>query len=111
MGLNTFTWLLNYISSHKKPFFLEMQRFGENTDNISSLHSVIISMSSCQIIDYATAYKPILTAIKKEYDDFIASVNYDQHQAQLAHGKLKAMLAQPTSFMYYQRRADQLQER
>ncbi|GAA6083442.1 clathrin heavy chain linker domain-containing protein 1 isoform X1 [Tachysurus ichikawai] len=71
----------------------------------------IYSTAFHKIIDYATAYKPILTAIKKEYDDFIASVNYDQHQAQLAHGKLKAMLAQPTSFMYYQRRADQLQER
>ncbi|KAK3523220.1 hypothetical protein QTP86_022946 [Hemibagrus guttatus] len=71
----------------------------------------IYSTAFDKIIDYATAYKPILTAIKKEYDDSIASVKNDQHQAQLARGKLKAMLAQPTSFMYYRRRADQLQER
>ncbi|MCI4394796.1 hypothetical protein PGIGA_G00172870 [Pangasianodon gigas] len=71
----------------------------------------IYSTAFHKIIDYATAYKPILTAIKKEYDDFIASVKNDQHQAELAHGKLKAMLAQPTSLMYYQRRAAQLQER
>ncbi|KAM9450178.1 clathrin heavy chain linker domain-containing protein 1-like [Clarias gariepinus] len=71
----------------------------------------IYSTAFDKIIDYATAYKPVLTAIKKEYDDLIASVKNDQHQAQMAHGKLKAMLVQPTSLMYYQRRAAQLQQR
>ncbi|KAF4071351.1 hypothetical protein AMELA_G00272250 [Ameiurus melas] len=71
----------------------------------------IYSTAFDKIIDYATAYKPILTAIKKEYDDFVESVKSDQRRAQLAQGKLKAMLARPTSLMYYQRRAAQLQER
>ncbi|TSN95652.1 Clathrin heavy chain linker domain-containing protein 1 [Bagarius yarrelli] len=71
----------------------------------------IYSTAFEKIIDYVTSYKPILTAIKKEYDDLIASVKDDQHQAQVAHGKLKAKLAQPTSLMYYQRKAAQLQER
>ncbi|KAI5087883.1 hypothetical protein C0J45_22372 [Silurus meridionalis] len=71
----------------------------------------IYSTAFHKIIDYSTAYKPILTAIKKEYDDFITSLKNNQHQAQLAHGKMKTQLTQPTSIMYYQRRAAQLQEK
>uniref|UniRef100_A0AAR2J3F9 Translin-associated factor X-interacting protein 1 N-terminal domain-containing protein n=1 Tax=Pygocentrus nattereri TaxID=42514 RepID=A0AAR2J3F9_PYGNA len=52
------------------------------------------------VIDYATAYEPILTAIKKEYDEFIAAVKTNDRKAKLARGKLKALVTQPTSLMY-----------
>ena len=64
-----------------------------------------------QVIEYATAYKTILTAIKKEYDSFISAIMKSDCKAKLAQGKLKARVAQPTSLMYCQRRAFQLQER
>ncbi|KAK6293729.1 clathrin heavy chain linker domain-containing protein 1 [Coregonus clupeaformis] len=72
---------------------------------------IIYSSAFDKVIEYATAYKTILTAIKKEYDEFICAIKKSERDAKLAHGKLKAMVTQPTSLMYCQRRAVQLQER
>ncbi|XP_041920938.1 clathrin heavy chain linker domain-containing protein 1-like isoform X1 [Alosa sapidissima] len=72
---------------------------------------VIYSSAFDKLIEHVTAYKRILTAIKKEYDDFINSVKKNGRDAKLAQRKLKAMIAQPTSLMYCQRRAVELQER
>ncbi|KAL7841786.1 hypothetical protein SRHO_G00254770 [Serrasalmus rhombeus] len=71
----------------------------------------VYSAAFDKVIDYATAYEPILTAIKKEYDEFIAAVKTNDRKAKLARGKLKALVTQPTSLMYCQKRAAQLQER
>ncbi|CAB1312783.1 unnamed protein product, partial [Coregonus sp. 'balchen'] len=51
------------------------------------------------IIEYATAYKTVLTTIKKEFDELICAINKSDHDAKLAHGKLKAVVAQPTSLI------------
>ncbi|XP_031434839.1 clathrin heavy chain linker domain-containing protein 1 isoform X2 [Clupea harengus] len=72
---------------------------------------VIYSSAFDKIIEHATAYKRILTAIKEEYEDFINSVKKSGRDAKLAQRKLKAIIAQPTSLMYCQRRAVELQER
>ncbi|XP_053474950.1 clathrin heavy chain linker domain-containing protein 1 isoform X2 [Ictalurus furcatus] len=101
----------SFMQSLKEFIKSEKEQLGCPDEGPDEQRYTIYSTAFDKIIDYATAYKPILTAIKKEYDDFIASVKSDQRQAQLAQGKLKAMLARPTSLMYYQRRAAQLQER
>ncbi|KAM6956249.1 clathrin heavy chain linker domain-containing protein 1-like [Aplochiton taeniatus] len=72
---------------------------------------IIYSSAFDKVIEYATVYKSVLTDIKKEYDNFIGAVKKSDRDSKLAHGKLKAMVAQPTSLMYCQRRAVQLQER
>ncbi|XP_072526214.1 clathrin heavy chain linker domain-containing protein 1-like [Salminus brasiliensis] len=64
-----------------------------------------------KVIDHAASYKMLLSSIKKEYDDFIAAVKSNDLKTKLAHGKMKAMVAHPTSLMNFQRRAAQLQER
>ncbi|XP_062864915.1 clathrin heavy chain linker domain-containing protein 1-like [Trichomycterus rosablanca] len=71
----------------------------------------IYSTAFNKVIDYATVYRPILTAIKKEYDDIISALKNNERKVQIAHEKAVSMLAQPTSLMYYQKRAVQLQER
>ncbi|KAJ8013878.1 hypothetical protein DPEC_G00034370 [Dallia pectoralis] len=73
--------------------------------------NIIYSGAFNKIIEYSTAYKAVLTAIKKEYDDFICAIKKTDRDAKLEQWRLKAMLAQPTSIMYCQRRASQLQER
>uniref|UniRef100_A0A4W4EBL5 Clathrin heavy chain linker domain-containing protein 1 n=1 Tax=Electrophorus electricus TaxID=8005 RepID=A0A4W4EBL5_ELEEL len=70
----------------------------------------VYSAAFDKVIDYATSYKTILTAIKKEYDCLIASIKNNDRKVKVARGKLKTMMAQPTSLMYCRRRSVQLQE-
>ncbi|XP_066517221.1 clathrin heavy chain linker domain-containing protein 1-like [Hoplias malabaricus] len=96
--------LYDFISSEK-------ERLCSPTAATDEQRYFIYSAAFDKVIEHATSYKPILAAIKKEYDDFIAAVKTNDHSAKLAHGKQKAMIAQPTSLMYFQKRAAQLQER
>ncbi|KAI4891069.1 hypothetical protein NFI96_002406 [Prochilodus magdalenae] len=89
----------------------EKERLGCQTEAPDERRYTVYSAAFDKVIDHATAYKPILTAIKKEYDEFIASVKTNERQAKFDRGKFKAMVARPTSLMYCQRRAAQLQER
>uniref|UniRef100_A0AAY5ENT5 Clathrin heavy chain linker domain-containing protein 1 n=1 Tax=Electrophorus electricus TaxID=8005 RepID=A0AAY5ENT5_ELEEL len=68
----------------------------------------VYSAAFDKVIDYATSYKTILTAIKKEYDCLIASIKNNDRKVKVARGKLKTMMAQPTSLMYCRRRSVQL---
>ena len=62
-----------------------------------------------QVIDYVSAYKSILTAIKKEYDAFIETIKKGRRTAFYIHGKLKVLAKEPTALVYHQRRAIQLE--
>lgn len=62
-----------------------------------------------QVIDYVSAYKSILTAIKKEYDAFIETIKKGQRTAFYLHGKLKVLAKEPAALVYHQRRAIQLE--
>jgi hypothetical protein len=62
-----------------------------------------------QVIDYVSAYKSILTAIKKEYDAFIETIKKGRRTAFYLHGKLKVLAKEPTALVYHQRRAIQLE--
>lgn len=64
-----------------------------------------------QIIEYVTAYKPLLTAIKKEYEFTIDSIRKGQREADYLNGKLKAMASEPSTIRNYRKRADELEER
>nr|BAB24663.1 unnamed protein product [Mus musculus] len=62
-----------------------------------------------QVIDYVSAYKSILTAIKKEYDAFIETIKKGRRTAFYLHGKLKVLAKEPKALVYHQRRAIQLE--
>lgn len=62
-----------------------------------------------QVIEYVTAYKSILTSIKKEYDAFIETMKEGQRTAFCLHGKLKALAAEPTAMVYHRKRTIQLE--
>uniref|UniRef100_A0A8C8SZ11 Clathrin heavy chain linker domain-containing protein 1 n=1 Tax=Peromyscus maniculatus bairdii TaxID=230844 RepID=A0A8C8SZ11_PERMB len=74
-------------------------------DKISTTDRKIIF----QVIDYVSAYKSILTSIKKEYDAFIETIKKGRRTAYYLHGKLKVLAAEPTALVYHQRRAFQLE--
>ena len=58
-----------------------------------------------------TAYQPLLTTIKKEYEDTIEAIKKAQREATFLHGKLKAMASEPSTIRNYKKRADELEER
>ncbi|XP_030166477.1 clathrin heavy chain linker domain-containing protein 1 isoform X2 [Lynx canadensis] len=62
-----------------------------------------------QVIEYVTAYKSILTSIKKEYDYFIETIKESQKTAFCLHGKLKALAAEPIALVYHRKRTIQLE--
>ena len=64
-----------------------------------------------QVIEHVTAYKNLLTAIKKEYEDTIESIRNGQREAVFLQGKLKAMASEPSTLRNYKKRADELEER
>lgn len=64
-----------------------------------------------RIIDYVTAYKPVLTAIKAEYEDCIETIQRGQREAFYLTGKLKAMAHEPSTIHNYRKRADELDQK
>lgn len=64
-----------------------------------------------QIIEHVTAYQPLLTVIKKEYEDTIEAIKKAQREATFLHGKLKAMASEPSTIRNYRKRGDELEER
>lgn len=66
---------------------------------------------SFQIIDYVTAYKPLLTAIKAEYEECIETILRGQREAFYLSGKLKSMAHEPSTLHNYRKRAEDLQNK
>lgn len=64
-----------------------------------------------QVIEHVTAYKSILTSIKKEYDAFIETMKESQRTVFCLHGKLKALAAEPMALVYHRKRTIQLEAR
>nr|XP_033793344.1 clathrin heavy chain linker domain-containing protein 1 isoform X2 [Geotrypetes seraphini] len=64
-----------------------------------------------KVIEYVTSYKNILTTIKQEYDKFIEALKRGQKESFYLQGKLKTLTFEPTTFVYYRQRADQLKEK
>ncbi|XP_069116425.1 clathrin heavy chain linker domain-containing protein 1-like isoform X2 [Argopecten irradians] len=64
-----------------------------------------------RIIEHVKAYKPLLTAVKKEYEDTIEVIKSGQREAVFLHGKLKAMASEPSTLRNYKKRGDELEER
>ena len=68
-------------------------------------------MYSFQIIEYVSAYKPILTAIKSEYEETIEALQRGQREAFFLSGKVKAMSSEHSTIHNYQKRAEDLDKK
>uniref|UniRef100_A0A8C3YIA4 Clathrin heavy chain linker domain-containing protein 1 n=1 Tax=Catagonus wagneri TaxID=51154 RepID=A0A8C3YIA4_9CETA len=87
----------------------ETQRVGCNEEGPADEYYIIYRNVFDEVIEYVTAYKSILTSIKKEYDAFIETIKKDQRTAFSLHGKLKVLAGEPTALIYHRKRILQLQ--
>ena len=64
-----------------------------------------------QLVEYLSAYRPLLTAIKAEFEDCIQTIERGQQEAFFLSGKVKTMAAEQTTLSFYTKRADQLKQK
>jgi hypothetical protein len=57
------------------------------------------------------SYKPILSAIKAEYEDCIQKLQQEHREAVYLSGKLKVMVNEPSTLRNYKKRADELEKK
>ncbi|XP_032508489.1 clathrin heavy chain linker domain-containing protein 1 isoform X1 [Phocoena sinus] len=104
------------ISRSDKEFLERMQRYiitetervGCNEEGPADEYYIIYRNVFDKVIEYVTAYKSILTSIKKEYDAFIETIKKSQRTAFHLHGKLKVLAGEPTALVYHRKRITQL---
>ncbi|XP_013383339.1 clathrin heavy chain linker domain-containing protein 1 [Lingula anatina] len=64
-----------------------------------------------RVIEHVTAYKPLLTAVKAEYEECIDTILRGKREAAFLSGKLRAMASEPSTRRNYRKRADELEHR
>ncbi|XP_016077653.1 PREDICTED: clathrin heavy chain linker domain-containing protein 1 [Miniopterus natalensis] len=115
--INTYAVLPPIISRSDKEFLESMQRYiitetervGCNEEGPAEEYYIIYRNVFDKVIEYVTAYKSILSSIKKEYDAVIEKIKKDQRTAFFLHGKLKVLAAEPTTLVYHRTRIIQLE--
>lgn len=90
--------------------YIEQELEKVNSDEDEQRY-IIYKIAFNRIIEHVTAYQPLLTTIKKEYEDTIEAIKKAQREATFLHGKLKAMASEPSTIRNYKKRADELEER
>ncbi|KAF7468439.1 clathrin heavy chain linker domain-containing protein 1 [Marmota monax] len=98
-----------FLERTQRYIITEIERVGCNEEGPADEYYIIYQNVFNKVIDYVTAYKSILTSIKKEYDAFIETLKKDRRTTFFLHGKLKVWAAEPTVLVYHQRRAIQLE--
>ncbi|XP_069706360.1 clathrin heavy chain linker domain-containing protein 1 [Phaenicophaeus curvirostris] len=71
----------------------------------------IYSNAFDKLKECVTAYKNILTSIKQEYEAFIARIKNGQRNAFFHCGRLKALESEPTTLLFYRKRAVELEDK
>ncbi|XP_032353471.1 clathrin heavy chain linker domain-containing protein 1 isoform X2 [Camelus ferus] len=99
----------DFLERMQKYIITETERVGCNEEGPADEYYIIYRNVFDKVIEYVTAYKSILTSIKKEYDTFIETIKKGQRAAFHLHGKLKALAGEPTTLVYYRKRIIQLQ--
>ncbi|XP_005884669.1 PREDICTED: clathrin heavy chain linker domain-containing protein 1 [Myotis brandtii] len=116
-GINKHTIIPPIISRCDKEFLESVQRYiitetkrvGCNEEGPADEYYIIYRNVFDKVIEYVTAYKSILTSIKKEYDAIIDTIKRDQRIAFYLHGRLKVFAAEPTTLVYHRKRIIQLE--
>ncbi|XP_053445877.1 clathrin heavy chain linker domain-containing protein 1 isoform X2 [Nycticebus coucang] len=115
--INKHTVLPPIISRSDKEFLESMQRYivtetervGCNEEGPADEYYIIYRNVFDKVIEYVTAYKCILTSIKKEYDAFIETLKKDRRTTIFLHRRLKVLAAEPTALVYHRKRIIQLE--
>ncbi|KAM8941946.1 clathrin heavy chain linker domain-containing protein 1 isoform 1-T1 [Lycaon pictus] len=97
-----------FLESIQRYIITEMERVGCNEEGPADEYYIIYRNVFDKVIEYVTAYKSVLTSIKKEYDTIIETMKEGQRTAFCLHGKLKALAAEPTALVYHRKRTIQL---
>ncbi|XP_077628501.1 clathrin heavy chain linker domain-containing protein 1 isoform X2 [Crocuta crocuta] len=98
-----------FLESMQRYIITETERVGCNEEGPADEYYIIYRHVFDKVIEYVTAYKSILTSIKKEYDAFIETIKESQRTAFCLHGKLKALAAEPIALVYHRKRTIQLE--
>ena len=64
-----------------------------------------------QLIEHVHAYKPLLTRVKKEYDDMIHAIEKGREEAGYLNDKIQTMAQEPSTLRNYRRRCEELARR
>ncbi|XP_038607468.1 clathrin heavy chain linker domain-containing protein 1, partial [Tachyglossus aculeatus] len=97
-----------FLESMQRYIITEMDKVGCTEEGPAEEYFIIYKTVFDKIIEYVSAYKNILTSVKKEYDAVIDTLKQNQRTAFCLHGKLKAFAAEPTTLIYHRKRAVQL---
>ncbi|KAJ8046059.1 Clathrin heavy chain linker domain-containing protein 1 [Holothuria leucospilota] len=90
----------------------ELSRLASNkTEPDDGERFTVFKNSFSQVIEHVSAYKPLLLAIKGEYESCIDTIERGQKEAMFLSGKVKAMAAEQNTITLYQKRADELEYR
>ncbi|XP_039743059.1 clathrin heavy chain linker domain-containing protein 1 isoform X1 [Pteropus medius] len=98
-----------FLESMQRYIITEIERVGCNEEGPADEYYIIYRNVFDKVIEYVTAYKSVLTSIKKEYDTFIETIKKGQRTAFHLHGKLKVLAAEPTALVYHRKRIIQLE--
>nr|XP_012332583.1 clathrin heavy chain linker domain-containing protein 1 isoform X4 [Aotus nancymaae] len=98
-----------FLESMQRYIITETERLGCNEERPADEYYIIYRNVFDKVIEHASAYKSILTSIKKEYDAFIETIKRSRRTAVCLHGKLKGLAAEPTALVYHRKRTIQLE--
>uniref|UniRef100_A0A8C6FGY6 Clathrin heavy chain linker domain-containing protein 1 n=1 Tax=Moschus moschiferus TaxID=68415 RepID=A0A8C6FGY6_MOSMO len=98
-----------FLERMQRYIITETERVCCNEEGPADEYYIIYRNVFDKVIEYVTAYKSILTSIKKEYDTFIETIKKGQRTAFYLHGKLKVLAGEPTALVYHRKRIAQLQ--
>ncbi|XP_004029309.5 clathrin heavy chain linker domain-containing protein 1 [Gorilla gorilla gorilla] len=98
-----------FLESVQRYIITETERLGCSEEGPADEYYIIYRNVFDKVIEHVTAYKSILTSIKKEYDAFIETIKKDRRTTFCLRGKLKGLAAEPTALVYYRKRTIQLE--
>ncbi|XP_054403532.1 clathrin heavy chain linker domain-containing protein 1 isoform X3 [Pongo pygmaeus] len=98
-----------FLESMQRYIITETERLGCSEEGPADEYYIIYRNVFDKVIEHVTAYKSILTSIKKEYDAFIETIKKGRRTTFCLHGKLKGLAAEPTALVYHRKRTIQLE--
>lgn len=101
----------NLLSHIRTYIETETDQLGSTAQVIDGQRYIIYKNAFDKVIENTTAYKNILTAIKREYDESIDVLLKGQKDSLFLQRKLKSMASEPATFVAYKNRVTQLQKK
>ncbi|NXD09718.1 CLHC1 protein, partial [Nothocercus nigrocapillus] len=100
-----------FLESVQRYILTEIEKVGCTARGPPEEYYIIYRNAFDKIIEYVTTYKNVLILIKQEYEAFIATVKKGQNSAFFLRGRLKVLASEPTTLLYYRKRAMELEDK